>query len=188
MKLRNVTRGMFVLFALSVVPFAAQAADENKPTNVEHTVDDDQFLNGFRLGYMFVMNTETPFDDRSDETYAAHYGIQTPHQFVIGYEATWRMIGHDWLNVLLVGNVMVAGLEQSKIMPSFNALLGFEMDESFQIGVGTSLSPTRENPAHMLIAAGWTPRVGSFYVPVHLFFVPDVYGRNRMGVTTGVNW
>ena len=33
-----------------------------------------------------------------------------------------------------------------------------------------------------------TPRVGSFYVPLHAFFIPDVDGLHRTGVTTGVTW
>jgi hypothetical protein len=30
--------------------------------------------------------------------------------------------------------------------------------------------------------------VGSFYVPLHAFFIPDVDGLHRTGVTTGVTW
>jgi len=41
---------------------------------------------------------------------------------------------------------------------------------------------------HMVFAAGWTPKVGSFYTPVHAFFMPDVDGQHRTGVTVGVNW
>ena len=65
---------------------------------------------------------------------------------------------------------------------------GFEMNESFQMGVGISMTPTRAKPAHMLVAAGWTPRVGDFYLPVHAFFIPDVDGQHRTGMTLGVNF
>jgi hypothetical protein len=40
----------------------------------------------------------------------------------------------------------------------------------------------------MIFAAGWTPRVGSFYVPVHFFFVPDIEGHHKLGATVGVNF
>ena len=81
-----------------------------------------------------------------------------------------------------------SGLEQSKFWPSGNLLIGFEMRNSFQIGVGVNLTPLKESFAHTIFAAGWTPRAGAFYVPLHFFFVPDVDGNHRMGVTTGVTW
>jgi hypothetical protein len=114
--------------------------------------------------------------------------MKTPHHFLIGYEGMARMVGHSWLNVILVGNAMVAGLEQSKFYPTGNALIGFEIDNSFQFGVGASFTPLKGQEAHTIIAAGWTPRVGSFYVPLHAFFIPDVDGLHRTGVTTGVTW
>jgi hypothetical protein len=40
----------------------------------------------------------------------------------------------------------------------------------------------------VVFAGGWTPVIGSFYVPVHAFYVPDVDGNWRTGVTLGVNW
>ena len=45
---------------------------------------------------------------------------------ILGYEGFYRIIGHSWLNVLMVGNVTVAGLEQSKFIPSASGLLGLE--------------------------------------------------------------
>jgi len=46
----------------------------------------------------------------------------------------------------------------------------------------------RVKPAHMLLPAGWTPRIGNFYVLLHVFFIPDVDGQHRTGITLGVNW
>lgn len=149
-------------------------------------VEHRRLLHGFRLGYLYVSHVDRP--DESGRNLVDRYGIRSPHQFLVGYEVTWRMIGHDWLNVLLVGNLLIAGIEQSRFFPSGNAILGFEMVESFQVGVGANLTPTREKAAHMLIASGWTPRVGDFYVPVHAFFVPDVDKHHRLGVTVGVNF
>ena len=39
-----------------------------------------------------------------------------------------------------------------------------------------------------VVAAGWTPQVGSIYVPFHVYFIPDVDGVHRAGVTTGVTF
>jgi hypothetical protein len=151
-------------------------------------VSRDRLLHGFRLGWMFTTNADAEWEDGSDESYRDHYNLRSEHQFIFGYELTWRMIGHEWLNVLLVGNLLVAGVEQSRFFPSMNGLLGFELHNTFQIGVGVSLTPTKERATHMLAAFGWTPRVGGFYLPVHFFFVPDPYGHHRLGLTMGVNF
>jgi hypothetical protein len=150
--------------------------------------DDETLLHGFRLGYGYVMNYDKPaiaFDGKSLQQVA---GLRSPHHFLLGYEAVYRVVGHSWLNVLLLGNAMVAGLEQSKFLPSANLLIGFELKNTFQVGVGANLSPLKGSEAHTIIAAGWTPRVGTIYTPVHFFFIPDVDGVHRMGVTTGVTF
>ena len=146
-------------------------------------------LHGFRLGYMFVNDFDRRLDpDDPESSLAERVDMKSPHLFLLGYEVTRRLIGHSWLNIILVGNVMVGGLEQSKFYPSANALIGFEFDESFQIGVGPNLTPDPDKVAHILFAGGWTPTVGSFHVPVHGFYIPDVDGIWRAGMTLGVNW
>jgi hypothetical protein len=40
----------------------------------------------------------------------------------------------------------------------------------------------------MIVAAGWTPKVGDINVPFHISYVPDVDGHWRSYLTTGVNW
>ena len=136
-------------------------------------------MHGFRAGYMYAPNAP----DYSDR-------VKSPHMFVIGYEFTQRLTGGDWLNVITVENVMISGLNQSLIVPTANALVGFEVNQAFQVGVGANLNPFDPNGkmAHMMIAGGATPRAGAFSVPIHLFYVPDVDGDYRFGVTTGVNW
>ena len=49
-------------------------------------------------------------------------------------------------------------------------------------------SRASDDPAHIMFAAGWTPRLGEFYLPVHFFFVPDINGPHKMGATIGVNF
>ena len=161
--------------------------------NLSSAIDEvstKKFLHGFRLGYLYVMNIDGPIDtlDPDSPSLTDKYGVRSPHQFLLGYELLWRMIGHEWLNILLLTNVMVSGFEQSKFFPSMNGLIGFEIADSFQVGVGVNAMPTRDKPAHMIAAVGWTPRIGDFYVPVHSFFVPDVDGQHRLGVTIGANW
>jgi hypothetical protein len=157
-------------------------------TPIASSPDDETVLHGFRLGYGYVMNYDKPaiaFDGKSLKDVA---GLRSPHHFLLGYEVVYRVVGHSWLNVLLLGNAIVAGLEQSKFLPSANMLIGFELKNTFQVGVGANLSPLKGSEAHTIIAAGWTPRVGTIYTPVHFFFIPDVDGVNRMGITTGVTF
>lgn len=150
-----------------------------------------RFLHGFRLGwtYLYNMNKQTRTDDNGMPTsIGEEFGLKSPNMMLLGYEGFYRIVGHSWLNVLMVGNITVAGLEQSKFIPAASGLLGFEFDRSFQLGVGVNLTPDPESPSHMIAAAGWTPDVGSIQMPIHFFFVPDTEGNHRMGATVGVTW
>ncbi|MBX3189768.1 MAG: hypothetical protein KF819_22270 [Labilithrix sp.] len=152
------------------------------------TQDDAIVLHGFRLGYAMVMNYDQPLADLDGQSLKEKLRLKSPSHFIIGYEVVYRVVGHSWLNVLLLGNVMIAGLEQSRVLPTGNLLIGAELANSFQLGVGAHLAPLKGSEAHTIVAAGWTPKVGSLYTPVHVFFVPDVEGVNRLGVTTGVTF
>lgn len=150
--------------------------------------DDSLLLHGFRLGYGYVFNYEDPSAAFDNKSFRDRTGLRSPHHFLLGYEVVYRVVGHSWLNVLLMGNGMIAGLEQSKVLPSANLLIGAEIKNSFQVGIGANLSPLKGSEAHTIIAAGWTPRVGTIYTPVHAYFIPDVDGYHRMGFTTGVTF
>jgi len=166
----------------------APPADRPSQPTASESPDDQKLLTGFRLGYLYVFDHKKPLESLDGKSLADKTGMRSPHQFLIGYEAFYRMIGNSSLNVLLVGNAMISGLEQSRFYPSANGLIGFEFRNSFQLGVGVNLTPLKEQAAHTIVAAGWTPRSGSFYVPIHAFFVPDVDGAHRVGVTTGVTF
>ena len=150
--------------------------------------DDSRVLHGFRLGYAHVMNYDRPSDNLGGVSLKDKLNLKSPNHFLIGYELVYRVVSHSWLNVVLIANGMIAGMEQSKFLPTANMLIGAELANSFQIGVGGHLSPLKGNEAHTIVAAGWTPRVGSLYTPLHVFFVPDVEGFHRMGVTLGVTF
>jgi hypothetical protein len=183
------------------------AAPSQQPTQDPlNEPDDDEgwkrpagrrFVHGFRLGYMFLFNHDEPSRE-GGMSLKNELGLKTPHMMLLGYEGFYRIVGHSWLNVILVGNVTVAGLEQSKPIPAASGLIGFELQKSFQLGVGVNLTPDAQSPSHAIIAAGWTPRIGSIHTPVHFFFVPDptssdmdgnrLGGNHRMGATIGMSW
>jgi hypothetical protein len=150
--------------------------------------DDASLLHGFRLGYGYIFNYDEPSSAFENRSFKDRAGLRSPHHFLLGYEVVYRVVGHSWLNVLLMGNGMIAGLEQSKVLPSANLLIGAEIKNSFQLGIGANLSPLKGSEAHTIVAAGWTPRVGTIYTPIHAYFIPDVDGYHRMGVTTGVTF
>jgi hypothetical protein len=146
-----------------------------------------RFSHGFRLGWTYIQNYDKATRDNG-MSIKEEFKLKTPNMMLLGYEGFYRIVGHSWLNVLMVGNVSVAGLEQSKFIPAASGLIGFEIDRSFQLGVGVNLTPDPQAPSHMIAAAGWTPRVGAIQTPLHFFYVPDAAGNNRMGATIGMNW
>lgn len=167
----------------------AVTVDQPQPQlSAAEQLAEQKLLTGFRLGYLYVFDHKKPQEALEGQSLAQKTGMRSPHQFLIGYEAFYRMLGHSGMNVLLVANAMISGLEQSKFYPSGNGLIGFEFRNSFQLGVGVNVTPLKGSEAHTIVAAGWTPRSGSFYVPIHAFFVPDVDGSHRVGVTTGVTF
>jgi hypothetical protein len=188
--------------AQPAAPAAPSAALPTKPAPTAQSDDEgwhrpagERFSSGFRLGGMYLARyadkTRTTTNSDGSTTMTSikdELGLKSPYMFLIGYEGFYRIVGHSWLNVLMVGNVSVAGLEQSKFIPTGNGLLGFEIDHSFEIGVGINLVPDTKSPSHMIVAGGWTPRVGSIQTPVHLFYIPDTAGNSRTGMTVGMNW
>jgi hypothetical protein len=169
-------------------PTSSHDADHPKEGARKDPLTDATFLSGFRLGYSYIAKNDEPLQSLGGKSLADRTGAKSPHGFLIGYEMLVRLMGHSWLNVILLANGLVAGLEQSKFLPSANGLMGFEINNSLQLGVGAHLTPLKGQEGHVVAAGGWTPRVGNFYIPVHAFFVPDVEGNHRMGVLTGVTW
>jgi hypothetical protein len=171
-----------------------------------HRPAGQRFTSGFRLGWMYLFNYDVKNrvgDNGQMTSLKDQYGLKSPNMFVIGYEGFYRIVGHSWLNVLMVGNVSVAGLDQSKFIPTGSGLLGFEIERQLELGVGVNLTPDTVAPSHMIIAAGWTPKVGSIQTPIHFFYIPDssgvadpndptgkrqLPGNSRIGATLGMNW
>ena len=135
---------------------------------------------GMRFGYAYVNNG-------AESRYLANSNM-----FTIGFETQQAMKGGDWLDLLFIQNVNIGGLEQSVILPSVNALVGFEINQRLQLGVGANATlsdPSGEdNYLHLVTAAGWTQPAGYFSVPIHFVYIPDVNGYWRVAATTGVNW
>jgi hypothetical protein len=167
---------------------AKPSDDEDDDNDTWHKPVGHRFLQGFRIGYTYLSHWDVKSASHDNMSLKDKFGLKTPNMMLIGYEGFYRIVGHSWLNVIIVGNATIAGLEQSKIIPAASGLIGFEFQKSFQVGVGVNLTPDPAAPSHMIAAAGWTPRVGGIYTPVHFFFVPDTEGNHRSGVTVGMTW
>lgn len=134
---------------------------------------------GFRVGYTYA-NTEL---------------LSSPHVSLMGYEAQQTMVGGGTVNVIFVQNALIAGLNQSKLVPTFNVLAGVEIRERFHMGVGVNLSFTQDSfdritpVPGMISAMGVTlPVDDAFEVPVNLSWTSEEDGYGRLGITTGINW
>ena len=134
-----------------------------------------QSRHGFRMGYGYV---NAPDD---------HEFLENNWLYLIGYELNQTLYGGDWINVLFVENISIVGVNQSLFIPSANILMGFEFNERFQIASGINMVPS-DKWVHMVVAAGWTPKVGDINIPFHVSYVPDVNNNWRTYLTTGVNW
>tara|TARA_Y100000593_G_scaffold69565_1_gene127753 strand:+ start:467 stop:994 length:528 start_codon:yes stop_codon:yes gene_type:complete len=135
---------------------------------------------GIRFGYNYA--------NKADETDR----LDSPHMFALGFETQQTMDGGTWLDLLFIQNLTISGLDQSVLLPSANALVGFEVNDALQLAVGanaTIVDPSDQNHYfHLVTAVGWTQDAGIFSVPLHLVFIPDVNDYYRVAITTGVNW
>jgi len=138
------------------------------------------YRKGMRFGYSYA--------NKADESEK----LASPHMFAMGFEMQQTMSGGDWLDLLFIQNIVVTGLEQSVIIPTANALVGFEINNALQLGVGINGSiydsSGNDNYVHLVSAIGWTQQAGVFSVPIHVVYIPDVNGYYRFAITTGVNW
>ena len=170
---------------LITVPLTGCPQAEAHPTDAEGEGKWTK-RSGIRFGYVYANDSHKPDSDGEESK------LKSPHMTTMGYELQQCMPGGDWLDVLFIQNVSLSGLDQSVISPSVRALIGFEIDKSFQIAVGPNLSfhdPSGEEKfIHLIGAVGYTVDAGMFSVPVHFSFVPDVNNYWATAITTGVNW
>jgi hypothetical protein len=139
-----------------------------KRSNIRH---------GFRLGYVYANHAEESSI------------LDSPHLFLMGYEAEFRIASGGPMDVIIVPNVSALGLNQGTLIPTASLLLGAAFGDLFEIGVGGNVAPSESGRAlHMIAAVAVTPMMGTLQLPVALSFVPDNDGYWRAGLSVGVNW
>jgi len=158
--------------ALTSALLASAAASEPPPESGLLQVD---MRKGVRLGYAFVNVQEGD-------------ALRSPHVSVFGFEVQQRFRGGSWLDFILVENLSVTGIEQGLFRPSLNLLVGFELQQRWQLGAGAHVQPMEadDQALRLQLVIGGTLPAGDLEVPVHVGFIPDPDGRWRAQLTTGV--
>ena len=134
-------------------------------------------VGGFRMGYGYVANSE----------------LRSPHVMVLGWDQMYSLDTNTSLDVIVAGNISVGGVNQGEILPSAHLIIGYQIWDSLQFGVGpvvtfSEFDPVVKSRLNMITAMGWNIEMGDFYIPLHAAYVPDVDGRWRAYLTTGMNW
>ena len=134
-------------------------------------------VSGFRMGYGYVE------DDR----------LTTNHLMILGWDHMAFIDSGSNIDVVVAGNLSLGGMNQSEVLPSGHLVVGYQMFDSIQFGVGPIVTIDEVEPEiiprlNMIVAAGWNIEMGDAYLPLHVGYVPDPDGRWRAYVTTGMNW
>ncbi len=156
------------------IPLFASLAFAETPAQNSHSM-----RNGFRMGYGYISN---------------EHNLRSPHLFLIGYENTHTFSASGPLKILALSNISIAGINQGLFIPTGSLILGYQLYDRLQLGVGPIASITaitEETPnwrLNMLLAAGYTLDLDGFHLPLHIGFVPDIDNRWRIYATTGFSW
>ena len=134
-------------------------------------------VSGFRMGYGYVE------DNR----------LTTNHLMILGWDHMAFIDSDSNIDVVVAGNLSLGGMNQSEVLPSGHLVVGYQMFDSIQFGVGPIVTFDEVEPEiiprlNMIVAAGWNIEMGDAYLPLHIGYVPDPDGRWRAYVTTGMNW
>ena len=134
-------------------------------------------VTGFRMGYGYVAESD----------------LQSPHLMVLGWDHMQTVSTGTRIDVIVAGNVSLGGMNQGVLLPSSHLIIGYQFNDSLQLGIGpvltfSELNTTPSTRLNMIAAAGWNIKMGDVYFPIHAAYVPDVDGRWRTYITTGMNW
>ena len=136
-----------------------------------------EIVSGFRMGYGYVE------DER----------LTSNHLMILGWDHMAFIDSGANIDVVVAGNLSLGGMNQSEVLPSGHLVVGYQMFDSIQFGVGPVVTIDEVEPEvvprlNMIVAAGWNVEMGDAYLPLHVGYVPDPDGRWRAYVTTGMNW
>jgi hypothetical protein len=125
-------------------------------------------LSGPRLGATFAPNGDA----------ISQFGWHFEHQASPGTRGPWFIVE----TVFLVG-----GLEQSAFVPNGNLIFGMRLPNSFEFGVGPSITIGGSAPLHsgIVVAMGQSFRAGGIRIPVNVAVALDKNGQHQVTLVTG---
>jgi len=84
------------------------------PTPAPRSPKDEKLLHGFRLGYGYVLNYDKPAAGLDGESLKQRADLRAPSHLLVGYEVMYRVVGHSWLNVLLLASTTRSSLASAR--------------------------------------------------------------------------
>ncbi|TNE51902.1 MAG: hypothetical protein EP343_02390 [Deltaproteobacteria bacterium] len=135
---------------------------------------------GLRLGGVYLSGLQ--------QTDWERVGLSAPALMLMGYEVIERVSASRSLNVIFAQNFLLGGFEQGTLTFALNLVAGLDILDTFQFGMGFSLSPGVKSWTHAIIFVSWTPHVGNVLIPLTATFIPDKDGYHRFGLSIGVSW
>lgn len=148
-----------LLLSLAAAPVHAQTADSTdvaESTLVAHPATDPDpavtqyYLDGPRVGVTFMSHGEP----------RTQFGWHAENQASPGTRGPWFLVER----IILIG-----GVERSEFIPTGSVIFGVRTPDSFEFGVGPSLSISSLGfSTAVVVAAGRTLRYGGVRVPLNL--------------------
>ena len=125
-------------------------------------------LSGPRIGATFAPNGDA----------ISQFGWHFEHQASPGTRGPWFIVE----TVILAG-----GLEQSAFIPNWNMIFGMRLPNSFEFGVGPSVTVGGSRPIHssLVVAVGHSFRAGGIRIPVNVAMSLDKDGQHQVTLVTG---
>lgn len=170
MRSRKIGTSAMVFLALTVVPAVSMAQEVDRQfepvDRSERVVKYD--LGGPRIGATFAPNG----------TAITQFGWHFENQVAPGKYGPWFIVE----KVFLIG-----GLEQNAFVPNANLIFGMRLPNSFEFGVGPSvtLGGYRGFNSGIVAAIGQSFRMGGIRIPVNLAYAAQKDGEQRWTLITG---
>jgi hypothetical protein len=176
----------FLLFlAFAVLPALAQEQEKTKRLEIVY---------GPRVGVTWVVTSQEDFDAAIQGVFPAdreYFPIFT--QFGFNLEQRIRL-GNTQSHFAFQEVLILGGLDQNIILPSFSVMIGFRSRIGLEFGLGPNVALRRssEGPGVDLSVAyslGWTFAFEDVFVPVDLAVIPTPSdGNPRITLLTGFNF
>ena len=178
---------MFVLFFISFGLTDVLAGEENEENRLT-------FVFGPRVGATYVVVSKEDFNASLQNAFprdSAYFPLIT--QFGLNLEQRIRL-GDTESHFAFQEVIVVGGLDQGIVLPSFSCLIGFRSKAGLEFGLGPNVTLSRSPEGlgvavSVIYALGWTFSIQDVHIPVDIAIVPTpVDGCPRISLLTGFNF